>query len=58
MLKEDKIRRAAIKACKTYGSRYRFTCPVCKRQATAEKSVSGFVMVSCSGCGKGMGWRL
>lgn len=58
MDQDEKIRRAAIRACKSYGWQYKFRCPVCKEMAAAEKSVNGFIMISGCGCGRTLGFRI
>lgn len=47
---DEKIRKAAIRACKSYGSKNEFTCPVCGKTAFATKSIMGLVQTTCSGC--------
>lgn len=57
-MKDEKIRKAAIRVCKSYGTSYPFRCPVCKRTAVAKKYVAGILTVECDGCKKTMGWFL
>lgn len=59
MVCDETIRKKAIRACKTYGTDYKLTCPICGGIATAHKNKEvGMVTFYCPRCNKGRGFRL
>lgn len=59
MVCDETIRKKAIRACKTYGTDYKLSCPICGGIATARKDKkNGLVIFSCKGCKKGWGFIL
>lgn len=59
MVHDETIRKKAIRACKTYGTDYKLSCPICGGIATAHKDKEvGVVLFSCSECKRGVGFRL
>ena len=59
MVRDEMIRKKAVSACKTYGPKNKFICPVCGSVATAQKDKQvGMMLVECPGCPRTVGFKL